>query len=389
MDTTYTVTIGDVSGETTTEDFSIQVLPIETPLFDPIAPICEGEGPSPLPTTSINGIVGAWSPAFDNTTSTTYIFTPNPDQCASTTTLDVLVIPATVPTFDPIAPICPGDIVSPLPSTSNNGITGTWSPALDNMVTTTYTFTPNPGQGCVAQTFLEIRVEGLSPIFDQISPVCSGEIISPLPTTSLNGISGTWSPALNSLATTTYTFTPNSGECAFATTIEIIIIPLGVLEVTADLTSADFSSQQQIEIGVTGGTPPYEYRLNEGPWQESNRFENVEDCTNTVTVRQLDQCSNVPEASVLVLTYPKFFTPNGDFFNDFWNILCLEDDISARVSIFDRYGTLLTRFNTNDTGWDGRFNNTQMPSSDYWFLLEYVDRNGLPKTFKSHFTLKR
>ena len=48
------------------------------------------------------------------------------------------------PTFTSISPICSGDIVQVLPSVSTNGISGTWSPALNNTATTTYTFTPDP-----------------------------------------------------------------------------------------------------------------------------------------------------------------------------------------------------------------------------------------------------
>ena len=51
-----------------------------------------------------------------------------------------------VPTFNPVSPICAGDFLAPLPATSQNGITGSWSPVIDNLNTTTYTFTPNPGQ---------------------------------------------------------------------------------------------------------------------------------------------------------------------------------------------------------------------------------------------------
>lgn len=49
-----------------------------------------------------------------------------------------------VPTFTSIAPICYGGTIT-LSTTSTNAITGTWSPAVNNTATTTYTFTPTPG----------------------------------------------------------------------------------------------------------------------------------------------------------------------------------------------------------------------------------------------------
>jgi len=59
------------------------------PSFDSVAPICEGETLNPLPTTSINGIIGTWLPALDNTTTTTYTFTPSGGQCVTNQTLTI------------------------------------------------------------------------------------------------------------------------------------------------------------------------------------------------------------------------------------------------------------------------------------------------------------
>ncbi|WP_324207569.1 T9SS type B sorting domain-containing protein [Flavobacterium sp.] len=39
-------------------------------------------------------------------------------------------------------------------------------------------------------------------------------------------------------------------------------------------------------------------------------------------------------------------------------------------------------------GWDGTFNNQQLPSTDYWFTIDYTE-NGAAKQFKAHFSLKR
>ncbi|MFM2265556.1 MAG: hypothetical protein RLZ77_976, partial [Bacteroidota bacterium] len=86
--------------------------------------------------------------------------------------------------------------------------------------------------------------------------------------------------------------------------------------------------------------------------------------------------------------YPYFFTPNQDGFNDTWNVIGLEDQESAKVFIFDRYGKLLKQISPQGKGWDGTYNNNQMPSTDYWFTLEY-NENGNQKKFGSHFSLKR
>ncbi|MBI2280218.1 MAG: PKD domain-containing protein [Bacteroidetes bacterium] len=203
---------------------TITVNPNVTPTFAAVSAICSGDALSPLPTTSTNGITGTWSPALDNTTTTTYTFTPTAGQCATTTTLMITVNPATTPTFAPVSAICSGDALSPLPTTSTNGVNGTWSPALDNMNTTTYTFTPTAGQ-CATTTTLMITVNSstTTPTFTAVSAICSGDALSPLPTISNNGITGMWSPALDNTTTTTYTFTPDAGQCATTTTLTITV----------------------------------------------------------------------------------------------------------------------------------------------------------------------
>src|SRR6185295_17382435 len=105
---------------------TITVNPNITPTFTAVAPICSGATLAPLPTTSNNGITGTWSPALDNTTTTTYTFTPTAGKCATTATLTITVNPNITPTFTAVAPICSGTTLTPLPTTSNNGITGSW-----------------------------------------------------------------------------------------------------------------------------------------------------------------------------------------------------------------------------------------------------------------------
>lgn len=59
--------------------------------------------------------------------------------------------------------------------------------------------------------------------FASIPPVCFGQSFSPLLTTSLNGVTGTWSPAFDSQVTTTYTFTPTPGLCATTVTRTVVV----------------------------------------------------------------------------------------------------------------------------------------------------------------------
>jgi alpha-tubulin suppressor-like RCC1 family protein len=227
--TTYTFTPNPGQNATTTT-MDIQVYPLQDILFMPIDPICSGDVLIPPTNTSLNGITGTWSPSFNNTTTTTYTFTPDAGYCAVPRTLTITVNPVT-PTFTAVTPICTGDVLVALPTTSTNGITGTWSPALNNSVTTTYTFTPDVGSLCAISTTLTIVVNPIvTPIFEPIEPFCVWDywVLWPVfENTSLNGITGTWSPALDFWYPTsgTYTFTPNPGQCATTTTLDLVINP--------------------------------------------------------------------------------------------------------------------------------------------------------------------
>ncbi len=224
---TYTVTIDDAGACTNPITQTVTVAngaSATTPTFTQVPPICSG-GTFTLPTTSNNGIIGTWAPAINNTATTTYTFTPNTGQCATTTTMSVTVNPTVTPTFNQVAPICTGGTFT-LPSASTNSITGTWSPAINNTTTTTYTFTPNSGQCALTQSMTVAVGAPSTPTFTQVGPYCSGATISALPTTSNEGFTGTWSPALNNTSTTTYAFTPTTGQCANSQSMTVTINPL-------------------------------------------------------------------------------------------------------------------------------------------------------------------
>ncbi|MEC4049043.1 T9SS type A sorting domain-containing protein [Flavobacterium sp. SUN046] len=241
-----------------------------TPTFAAVGSICSGSSLSALPTTSLNGITGTWSPAINNTATTTYTFIPTAGQCpmGTSTTMIITVNPLISPTFATVSPICIGSSMPPLPTTSLNGITGSWLPALNNTATTTYTFTPSAGQCVVANVVtMPIQVNPLlSPTFAQVAPICTGAILSPLPTTSLNGITGSWSPALSNTATTTYTFTPNGGQCVTSTVVTMTI----TVSAPPVITSISPSTQKvcintspiPVVVTVTGSPITYQWYSN-------------------------------------------------------------------------------------------------------------------------------
>ncbi|MBW6533743.1 MAG: gliding motility-associated C-terminal domain-containing protein [Mariniphaga sp.] len=226
-----TFTVSDGCNETS----CIQTIVLDyevVPVFAQLGPLCQYSKAPELLTTSENGITGTWIPATINTSVTgTAIctFTPDAGQCAVEVTMEIEIVDEIVPDFDPIGPLCLNDTPPLLPNESTNGITGTWEPAVVSTATVGiigYTFTPDEGQ-CAVPVVIPIEVgDEIEPVFSQLGPFCLNSTPPELPLSSDNNITGTWEPAVIETGTTEtgyYTFTPDSGQCAVAVTIEIEI----------------------------------------------------------------------------------------------------------------------------------------------------------------------
>lgn len=331
--------------------------------------------------------------------SATLILTSATHPCVPSRTLtcSLACVTNTSPTFATIPlSYCINDVPPVLPTSSTNVpiITGTWNPSIITTATSgtvNYVFTPNPVTfPCATTKTLSITVNSLKePNFVDLN-VCSGGIMPPLNTRSPNGISGTWTPSsINNVSSGTYDFTPNPNQCATPKkTINVTVSPSATL-VNVNWTVTDAFVTNQILTVSASGTGNYLYQLDSGPFQENPVFENVAFGTHSITVKDLYGCSaSITIKDVLVINYPKYFTPNGDGFNDTWNIFTLKDQLNSRIYIFDRYGKLMKDLSTQSFGWDGMYNGQPVPADDYWFSVEYVEQD-ISKKFKSHFSLKR
>lgn len=190
------------------------------------------------------------------------------------------------------------------------------------------------------------------------------------PTITVNS-SGTYIVTITNSngCTTTKTFVVSSSEAPTITSIEV----------------NDFEEELSATINVQGNGN-YQYALNGGAFQANPTFILNESGEYEIVVNDSNGCGTAT-ASFYALSYPKYFTPNGDGYHDTWKIENLDKKglENSRIYIFDRFGKLLKQILASGEGWNGYFNNQMMPSSDYWFVLELT--NG--KTIKGHFSLKR
>jgi len=241
--------------------------------------------------------------------------------CTSTETAQIIVNPIVTPTFTPLANVCQNTTAPTLPTTSNNGITGSWSPAVSTATvgTTTYTFTPNAGQ-CANTTTLNLTVvQGTTVTFNPVAAFCEGTPAPSFPSqTSTSVVTGTWLPAtISNTSSGNYTFTPDAGQCAGPSTITITVNP--VPTVTPSSNSPICAGDALNLSGNTIAGATYN-------WDGPNAFDsNQEDPSiavaaqnnsgnYTLNITNANGCSNSATIAVVVNTeIPPVLTPAGPF----------------------------------------------------------------------------
>ena len=273
---------------------------------------------------------------------------------------------------------------------------------------TIYTRLDNLVNGCFEVAPLTLKVNPLPVVFiDNEYLLCVNtngtEIIPPLEIdTGLENSAYTfiWSNLNGEIVGTDSSFFPSQGgdyflevfDSTLDTQCAAPIETFTVFEssppiVTAEVTTPAFASIHIIEAIATG-SGVYEFSLDQGPWQNSGLFYDISPGEHTVTVRDINGCGESKE-TLYVIDYPRFFTPNGDGYNDLWNIKGISNQQEAKIYIFDRYGKLLKEIRPSGRGWDGTYNGNLMPTNDYWFTLYYKDpTTGENKQLSAHFTLK-
>ena len=276
---------------------------------------------------------------------------------------------------------------------------------------TIYTRLENENTGCISYGSIELLVENVPQInLAEIYYICEGDTETPLiidaAPTNIGEYSYEWNPKnpdvnFNGGESAIYAITEggnysvtiiDESSTQFCETIEnlevieltrpVIINVLGTAELFIN------QSSSTIEVITSDNQEFYEYSLDNGLWQTSAVFDNVGGGKHEVFVRDVNGCNFEDSREFEFILFKPFFTPNGDNTNDYWKIDGLSDEYEALIYIYDRFGKLLKQINPNDIGWDGIFNGKNMPSDDYWVLIEYTN-DGVRQNYQSHFSLIR
>lgn len=411
----YRVEALDIAENCVSSQIEVTYDILDIPVVDPMDPVnaCESYV---LPTLSVGNyftaVNGGGTPlnAGDiiSTTQIIYVYaetgtTPN---CFDEEQLDITINPLP----NPVAPVNTGDrfcdsyVLPAVQSgqayyTGSNG-NGTQLNAGDVIqVSQTIFLREVDSNGCENEVAFFVEIVDLEELELESGIICAGPITftSFFIDTELNDnefsfewsfegtvIPGATQSAYEASEAGTYTVTYTDVVSMCRATSEVIITGINDPQsMDLDLSSGDFSDSTNITATVVGDST-YEYSLDNGSLQSSNVFINVPPGEHEVTAFDVNGCGSIT-ASIFVVGFPTFFTPNNDGTNDLWGVIGDADTPEMDIYIFDRYGKLLQQLN-KDNQWDGTYAGRPLPATDYWFVAEFKDGSA---TFRRHFTLKR
>jgi gliding motility-associated-like protein len=161
----------------------------------------------------------------------------------------------------------------------------------------------------------------------------------------------------------------------------------------SDIQIIDDSNNNTITILTTNlGIGDYEFALDDefGTYQDEPVFYYVIPGIHIIYIRDKNNCGT-NSIEVYVLGFPKFFTPNDDGINDYWNIKGVDSNIfpNSKIYIYDRFGKVISIIDSLSNGWDGFYIGKRLPETDYWFSVQLIDNEGNIRNRKGHFSLIR
>ncbi len=225
---------------------------------------------------------------------------------------------------------------------------------------------------------------------DYIEPTCSGDSdgsIIPWIEGGTGGYDYVWSnnvfQRINSnIPADVYTLSiTDANNCPFES--EFILNEPDSVKVTAVETTDPTCSGRPdgaIEISAEGGTGNLQYSVDDGSnYIADSVFTSLAQGYYTIKVQDENNCES--EAYPVTLTKPgtckmvlyDAFSPNGDEYNEVWNIGNIDNYPQCIVKIYNTWGTLVFSSEGYGMPWDGTYNGKELPSGTYYYVIDPGD----------------
>ncbi len=248
-----------------------------------------------------------------------------------------------------------------------------------------YTYNSTNTAGCLNVATLHLTINHITtPVFDSVAPICFGTALSNLPTTSNQGLTGSWLPAtMNNSATTTYTFTPAPGQCAAVSQMTIQVIPLASAPTAA--TDQNFNLGDTLSnLIVTTGSNLTWYASQSSTTSIPNTTTLVDGTTYYVS-QTINGCEGpkiaitvhliilgVDQNQIVTISY----SPNPVI-----DVLVIKSNESIEnITVFNTLGQLLFTLIENANEFSVDLSN--LPTGSYFIKAQTADKNQILKVIK-------
>ncbi len=366
----------------------------DTPVFNIPSVYCKGAVIPALPTTSLNGITGVWSPALNNTHTTTYNFNVNGGMCSEpyshtiTISPDISVSSVQADCFGGNGKLIFSSTSQQLPLTYKiNGIMAQ-SPAI--LPAGTYTVIVTDVNGCTASKLQSIsQPNELEVVYELTDRSCFGYTDADVKIMAEGGTEPYYFTLLSgeinlegeehfNLTETEYTLLVKDSKNCSAQEVLYIYEPAPLFATYISHNPTCIGNiDGLIEVFTTGGTEPYIYKWDNKqvdiPFVSGLR-EGVYD----ISVVDANECSftinavNLTDIELECLSIPNAFSPNGDGINDIWIIENLEIYLNSYLYVYNRWGQIVYSGLPNEK-WNGKYNDQFVPAGPYIYLLTLND----------------
>lgn len=336
-----------------TASMVIVINPLIIPQFTPMPLVCQGDVPPVFPLVSNNnpGIVGTWSPPTIDSSlpgTFTFNFTPGPNQCADSISMNVIVVPSEPPSFvaDTLTgcnPLMVNFTTNPIPGATYsyvwNGNTIGTGPSIDYMFT---------AAGCHTIT-INYSLQGCNESTTYTDYIC-----------------------MENYPNTSFTANPN------------------VLSSTAENISFN---------NTTIGGLTYLWEFGDGQTlteYEGDHFYSgiTENILVTLTSSTALGCATSYELSLPVISDPIYyvpntFTPDQDEHNQTWFPVFTSgyDPYNFNLKIYNRWGEIVWESNDSKGEWDGTYGSDgrKVQSGIYTWIIKYANKETDEKKVVSGF----
>jgi gliding motility-associated-like protein len=129
---------------------------------------------------------------------------------------------------------------------------------------------------------------------------------------------------------------------------------------------------------ISGGISPYTFTLNPGNVSNSTgEFVIQEGGEYTITITDDNGCEKDIDVDLIegksAITIFNAFTPNGDGYNEVWNIINIGLYPGNTVRIYNSWGNLVFSSDGYEEPWDGTYNGRVLPADTYYYVIDLGD----------------